>query len=120
MDPIPNDDAPIFDPARIDVLRHDLGSETMRELLTQCVAAMDQHLADLRRSAAQGDRAATKRVAHDLKGVCAQFGAARASELARKIELELEDPAAVAALLPDLADSITAAGTKIRDITVTF
>jgi HPt (histidine-containing phosphotransfer) domain-containing protein len=109
---------PLFDPTHIDVLRRDLGADTMRGLLSQCVASLDQHLAELRHSASQGDHAATKRVAHDLKGVCAQFGATQASELAKRIELEMEDPAAVAALIPQLADSITGAGAKIREIAV--
>jgi HPt (histidine-containing phosphotransfer) domain-containing protein len=109
---------PLFDPSHIDVLRRDLGAATMRELLAQCLTTMEEHLAELRRCASLCDQAATRRLAHDLKGVCAQFGATRASALARRIELELEDPAAVTALIPQLADSIVGAGAKIREITI--
>jgi HPt (histidine-containing phosphotransfer) domain-containing protein len=109
---------PIFDGAQIEMLRRDLGAATMRDLLAQCVATMDAQLSEIRRSTSAGDHVTAKRIAHDLKGVCAQFGATRASEIAKRIELEMDDAAAIATLMPALADSITGAGAKIREMTV--
>jgi signal transduction histidine kinase/DNA-binding response OmpR family regulator len=110
-------DTPVFDPTQINILRRDLAPATMRELLKQCVTTMDKHVSDIRHSADAGDPVGAKRVAHDLKGVCAQFGAARASEIAKRIEIEVEDSREIASLIPELADCVTDAGAKIREIT---
>ena len=63
-----------------------------------------------------GDPVKAKRAAHDLKGVCAQFGAAQASEIARRIEVELADANAIAAVMSELTESVKHAGVRIQDI----
>ncbi len=57
-----------------------------------------------------------RRSAHDLKSVCAQFGAIRASEIARTMEAELPDLEAVKAVMPALKDSVENAATAIQQV----
>jgi HPt (histidine-containing phosphotransfer) domain-containing protein len=89
----------------------------MRSLLTECVTTMEKHLSDIRRSAPNGDHVAAKRAAHDLKGVCAQFGAVRASAIAKRIEVEFEDAREIESVIAELSDCIAGASVKIREIT---
>jgi HPt (histidine-containing phosphotransfer) domain-containing protein len=111
-------DHPLFDPGRILEIQRDLGPDTTRELLGHCMRSMDQHLAAVKRSTGAGDAVMAKRAAHDLKGICAQFGATRASEIARRIEVEIEDTGSMAKLMDELTACVTGAGEKIREIHV--
>ncbi|TAL01797.1 MAG: response regulator [Rhodospirillaceae bacterium] len=108
--------AALFDPARIEELQNDLGPATTRELLARCLVAMGQQLSDIRLSTSMGDPAKAKRAAHDLKGICAQFGAAHASEIARRIEVELEDANAIEAVISELTESVAQASARIQEI----
>jgi HPt (histidine-containing phosphotransfer) domain-containing protein len=111
---------PLFDRSPIDDICRDLGAERTRALLAQCMASMDKYLSEIRRCAAAGDPVNAKRAAHDLKGICAQFGAARAGVLARRIELEAEDAAAIGTIAAGLAESLTRAQEKIAEIRATL
>ena len=107
---------PIFDRQRIDGLSEGLGAALMSNLLTRCLASMEQYLSDIGRGADEGDFMKVRRAAHDLKSVCAQFGAIRASEIARAIEEELPDLEAVKNILPELKDCVGQAAARIQDI----
>ncbi len=107
---------PVFDPQRIDGLSEGLGPALMRNLLGRCLASMEQYLGDVMHSAAAGDFAQVRRSAHDLKSVCAQFGALRASEIAGMIEADLPDLEAVKTALADLKASVDSATTAIQRI----
>jgi len=107
---------PVFDRQRIDGLSDGLGPVLMGNLLARCLASMEQYLSNTLRNAEEGDFIAVQRSAHDLKSVCAQFGAIRASELARIIEAELPDLEAVKAALPELTSSVEGAAASIQGI----
>lgn len=107
---------PVFVPQRIDGLSEGLGPALMSNLLARCLAAMEQYLGDVMHSAAAGDFAQVRRSAHDLKSVCAQFGALRAGEIARMIEDDLPDLEAVKTALADLKVSVESAATEIQRI----
>jgi signal transduction histidine kinase/HPt (histidine-containing phosphotransfer) domain-containing protein/ActR/RegA family two-component response regulator len=109
-------DVPIFDRQRIDGLSEGLGPALMGNLLARCLTSMRQYLGDVQASADEGDLANVRRAAHDLKSVCAQFGAIRASEVARAIEIETPDVEAVKGLLGELTDCVDQAATHIQDI----
>ncbi len=109
-------DLPLFDRQRIDGLYEGLGAELMRNLLTRCVAAMDQYLADIDRHLDAGDFAKARRAAHDLKSVCAQFGAIRAGEIARTIETEAPDLETAKTAISDLKSSVESASVDILRI----
>ncbi len=107
---------PVFDRERIDGLTEGLGSVLMSNLLARCLDSLDQYTESVLQSLADGDFAGVKRFAHDLKSVCAQFGALRASEIARRIEAEMPDLETVKAIIPELKDSVEAAGASIQAI----
>lgn len=107
-------DAPIFDLQRIDGLGEGLGPVVLHGLPVRCLESLDQYLSDVVKHAAEGEFSNVRRAAHDLKSVCAQFGAVRASEIARAIELELADIDAVKAAIGDLRTSVTEAALAIR------
>jgi len=107
---------PILDAQRIDALREGLGPALMHNLLTRCLASMDLYLSDIRQGATEGDHAKVRRAAHDLKSVCAQFGAVRASEIARTIELELPDIDSVISVFAELEGSVRQATAGIQEL----
>ncbi len=108
--------SPVFDRQRIDGLGEGLGPVLLNGLLARCVESFDQYLAEVMKHAGDGDFSKTRRAAHDLKSVCAQFGAVRASEIARAIEIELADADAVKAVLGDLSRCVGDAAAAIRAI----
>jgi len=109
---------PIFDSRKIDSLRDGLSPASMQSLLTSCVSAMDRYMADIRQHSQAGDHAKVRRAAHDLKSICAQFGAARASEIARMIEVDLPTLDAVKGVVAELEDSVTRASARVQEIQV--
>ena len=54
------------------------------------------------------ERKKAKRTAHALKGLCAQFGAPRASSLAKIIEVDSKSLADIEPMLADVADAVQA------------
>ena len=109
---------PIFDSRKIDSLRDGLSAASMQSLLTSCISAMDRYMADIRQHTQAGDHIKVKRAAHDLKSICAQFGAARASEIARMIEVDLPTLDAVKSVVAELEDSVTRASARVQEIQV--
>ena len=110
------DDLAVFDPAWIDALRSGLSPELVRNLLSSCLGSMEQYLAELRRCAVAGTLEDARRAAHDLKGICAQFGALQASAVARRIETETAGVAALREALPALETCLGGAVAEIRRI----
>ena len=109
---------PIFDSRKIDSLRDGLSPASMQSLLTSCITAMDRYMADIRQHTQAGDHPKVRRAAHDLKSICAQFGAARASEIARMIEVDLPTLDAVKGVVAELEDSVSRASAKVQEIQV--
>jgi len=107
---------PIFDRQRIDGLSEGLGAALMVNLLTRCLASMNQYMEAMRIAADEGDFAKLRRHAHDLKSVCAQFGAIRASEIARAIEVDMPDLEAAKSILDELRDCVARAMADIEEI----
>jgi signal transduction histidine kinase/CheY-like chemotaxis protein/HPt (histidine-containing phosphotransfer) domain-containing protein len=107
---------PIFDPQRIDGLSEGLGPALMGNLLARCLSSMEEYLSGVGSCLDDGDFTGVRRAAHDLKSVCAQFGAVQASELARVIEAEAPDLDSVKSVFPELFDSVGGAVQAIRQI----
>ena len=108
--------SPVFDRQRIDGLGEGLGPVLLNGLLARCLESLEQYLADVVTHADGGDFTNLRRSAHDLKSTCAQFGAVRASEIARAIEVELTDADAVKAVLDELKRSVASAAQAIRAV----
>lgn len=83
-----DDDLPMIDMAMIEDLRASLGRDILGQLINGSVTSLTQYLPDLMNALAQGDYALIERMAHKIRGVAAQLGALRATELARKIEVD--------------------------------
>jgi len=113
--PAATDTLPVLDRSAIDSLQQGVGPVIMRDLLSQCLESMDQYMADIRSSASQGQFEKARRAAHDLKSVCTQFGALKAGELARRVELALGDMDGSHPLIGDLAESVSLAAADIRE-----
>jgi CheY-like chemotaxis protein/HPt (histidine-containing phosphotransfer) domain-containing protein len=76
--------APEFDEAALAELREDLGNESFVRLLGKCVEDVTARLAKL--EAATGDDKQIRALAHQLKGLFAQFGATGAARAASEAE----------------------------------
>jgi signal transduction histidine kinase/FixJ family two-component response regulator len=107
---------PVFDRQRIDGLAEGLGPAVLAALLARCLAGFEQYYTDVVENIATGDLPKTRRAAHDLKSVCAQFGALKASEIARSIEAELPDLEAMRTVLADLRMALDQGAAAISSI----
>jgi len=93
----------------VDVLAEALGEDILAPMLLTFSANMSKYLSDLAAAAAVGDFSQAKRTAHALKGLCAQFGAMRASALSKFIEIEAAHLDDVAEVMPALSDAVAEA-----------
>lgn len=101
--------APDLDEGAVGMLAGALGEDTLAPMLQTFGQNMIKYRDELGAAVTAADLKQAKRIAHALKGLCAQFGAQRASLLAAFIEVDAKNLADVAPLLPDLAQAITRA-----------
>ena len=99
--------ADAFDESALEELREDLGDETFARLLGKCVEDVRERLGRLDEAAAAKDHVKTRAIAHQLKGLFAQFGAIEAAATASATETSGDD--AIADSLPILARAAAAA-----------
>ncbi len=85
-----------------------LGEDTLEPMLGTFSENMAKYLSELDTHVRGSDLKQAKRTAHALKGLCAQFGAQRASMLAKRIEMEAKCLKDVETLLPEVAAAIAA------------
>lgn len=79
-------ECPILDVRAIAALQDGVGPVLMKELLEQCLVALEFYLTEVKSAADEADLINVRRAAHDLKSVCSQFGIMRAGAIARMIE----------------------------------
>ena len=103
---------PEFDEAALAELREDLGDESFVRLLGKCVEDVVARLARL--EAAVGDDKQVRALAHQLKGLFAQFGATGAARTASAAETCSEE--AIAESLTALRASAAAALARFEDL----
>ncbi len=77
----------IIDETLVASLEHDLGAVAVAPMLKSFVNNMSRYGEELGSAARNGDMKTSKRIAHALKGLCAQFGAPRVSYWAWRIEI---------------------------------
>lgn len=75
----------------------DLGKDDVAELLARVPGECHKCLSGIKEAIGKGDLAAAKRMAHRLKGMASNLGAARLARMARSIELASSDIADVSA-----------------------
>jgi HPt (histidine-containing phosphotransfer) domain-containing protein len=95
-------------------LREDLGEESFVGLIGKCVEDVLERLGKLETAAATDDRQQIRELAHQLKGLFAQFGATEAARAAATAEACGDEP-----LAPSLAALLQSAATvlaRFRDL----
>lgn len=95
----------LLDSAMLDALLEVLDEETLAPMLITFKENMMKYVGELDRLVDQNDLEQSKRTAHALKGLSAQFGASRVSVMAKSIEDEISDVEDVRVLLPLLRQS---------------
>ena len=90
----------------LDTLLEVLDEETLATMLVTFKQNMSNYIDDLEGLAHQENLEQSKRTAHALKGLSAQFGATRVSSMAKAIEESITAVADVKSLLPLLRRSI--------------
>lgn len=91
---------PLIDPVAMAQWTTDLDPEDVEAILAQVPGQCEACVSELTAAAGAQELVKAKRVAHKLKGMAANLGAARLARLARSIELESEDVAEVVQCLP--------------------
>ncbi len=95
-----------IDEAALSILEESLGRDILAPMIGSFMENMRHYGDELGAAASANDLQKAKRVAHALKGLCAQFGAPRVSELARQIEYQAKAAAEIRSLLPDIEIAI--------------
>lgn len=96
----------LLDDAMLDALEEALDRATLQPMVNTFKENMDKYVAELNDLVDGGDLQKSKRTAHALKGLSAQFGASRVSAMARDIEESMTDLNEVKSILPLLRQSI--------------
>ena len=107
------DKAPVLDEAALTALADALSEDILAPMLNTFSENMAKYQEELGIAVAAGDLKQAKRIAHALKGLCAQFGAVRASVLGKFVEMDAGNVAAVSPLLPVLNDIVAATETAL-------
>ena len=98
--PLPGDIT--IDPGFVDELARDVGAEAMSMLVNQVQVEAEQAFEQLSATAAGGDAAALRKIAHKLAGMLDQFGMGIAAKEARQLETgtgDMTDPAVIEAVI---------------------
>ena len=87
-------DVPLGPPLEVDTLKlleHDIGVEEVRRIMLLFRETLNNYRDQISTNLAARDLSQVKRTAHGLKGLCMQFGATHAIELARLLELHADN-----------------------------
>lgn len=82
---------PPVENAALKSLEIDIGAEESRRIMQLFTASLNDYCDQLLADLAAQDLSQTKKTAHGLKGLCMQFGATHAMELARLLELDVDN-----------------------------
>jgi len=96
----------VLDEKALGNLADALGEPLLAPMLLTFAANMLGYQKDLAAAIGAADLKQAKRTAHALKGLCAQFGAVRASAMAKFIEVDAGALAEIEPILPALANTI--------------
>lgn len=96
----------LLDVTMLDALSEALDDATLSPMLLTFKENMAKYVNELDELLVKNDLEQSKRIAHALKGLSAQFGAARVSSIAKNIEESARDLGAVRRLLPILRRSV--------------
>lgn len=94
---------PLIDAAAMAEWCTDLDPEDVAAILERVPEQTHACISDLQAAITGAELQKAKRVAHRLKGMAANLGAARLARLARRVEIESQDLADVERMLPMLS-----------------
>lgn len=96
----------ILDVTMLDALSEALDAETLSPMIVTFKENITKYVDELDELLVQSNLEQSKRTAHALKGLSAQFGAARVSSIAKSIEESAQDLESVKQLMPILRKSV--------------
>ena len=108
IDPESKDEAPDLDGAALLALEDSIGADLLSEMLVSFSENMLNYRDDLDVALSEDNLKNAKRTAHALKGLTAQFGAPRVSELARFAETEASSIDEIQKIMPEIIEAISA------------
>lgn len=82
---------PPVENAALKSLETDIGAQESRRIMQLFTASLNDYCDKLLADLAAQDLSQTKKTAHGLKGLCMQFGATHGMELARLLELDVDN-----------------------------
>ncbi len=98
---------PRFNPSRMNEIAEQAGSDAIvHELVSLFRDDVEKRLTELKAAAASADRTQRERIAHSIKGACANLGAELMASLAKTLERCAEDaaPALAEQLIREFAE----------------
>jgi HPt (histidine-containing phosphotransfer) domain-containing protein len=97
---------PLIDPVAMAEWTTDLDPDDVAAILAQVPGQCEACVCEMQEAVNGLELVKAKRVAHKLKGMASNLGAARLARLARSVELESQDLNDVAACLPFLSATV--------------
>ena len=104
----------VLDETALNDLIGTLGADAVANMLPTFVGNMIDYRDRMAAAVAAGDLTESKRTAHAMKGLAAQFGAPQVSAIAKSIEQDAVTLADVASQMPSLVGAVAAAAQAIR------
>ena len=102
------DIAQLFNTGILEQLSAAMGRQALQEMAILMLGTAEQSMADLRKASEAGDMRAVSEVAHCLKGVAANFGAVRVTELAGALQYHESLDRPMGDVIADLETAVSA------------
>ena len=95
-----------IDTSVLESLAADIGADECDRILQMFKENLREYCGEMESEIASQDLPGAKRLAHGIKGLCLQFGATHSMEIARLIELDVENAEEATAALQKLVAEI--------------
>ncbi len=106
---------PVLDTVYLESVTGSVDAKVVASLLDSLVENIGAYSSAITAASANDDLAGAKRTGHALKGLAAQFGAPRLSDLARTLEVSATEHGQLVALAPRIAAAAAETLTAIKD-----
>ena len=105
----------LLDQSLIKELLDALGKDGLAAMVPSFIESVGGYIGSIQKAAKKDSLRDAKRAAHALKGLSAQFGATKLSDLARQVEGDLDSSDAIIAAFPQLEAIAKATTDAVRD-----
>lgn len=103
---LPSDTQPVGDNNGLDVLRTQIGSETLTTLLSKAQESLQTQMEEIRQGITSTNPDQISDAAHSMKGACGMMFAMRISELAAFVEEQSSDIMTIQEIMPELEEAM--------------